>query len=193
MKRKVTTRTTEAHCKMDPITQIMPARITVGLRPRRSANCVTSNAPTNDPAGIDATMAPWASLLGCKSFRNQKMTILIKKVTYIVERVQVGLVLIGCQRARDSRIKSRAYVQNARHGGDIKTKEASSNAGKGAHHILWRRWEQVNSQWKNTHWIRRNCWAVLLRVNALKLWERNQPFWPSWLKETAEHEAETHL
>ena len=67
------------------------------------------------------------------------MTILIKKVTYIVERVQVGLVLIGCQRARDSRIKSRAYVQNARHGGDIKTKEASSNAGKGAHHILRRR------------------------------------------------------
>jgi len=40
--------------------------MTVALRPMRSANCVTSNAPTNDPAGIDATMAPWAPLLGCK-------------------------------------------------------------------------------------------------------------------------------
>jgi len=66
MKGDAITRTTEAHCKIDPITQTIPARMTVALRPMRSANCVTSNAPTNDPAGIDATMAPWAPLLGCK-------------------------------------------------------------------------------------------------------------------------------
>jgi len=66
MKGDAITRTTEAHCKIDPMTQTKPARITVVLRPMRSANCVTSNAPKNDPAGIDATIAPWEPLPGWK-------------------------------------------------------------------------------------------------------------------------------
>ena len=72
-KGKVNTHTTEAHCKIDPMTQTRPERTMVGLRPIRSANCVTSNAPTKEPAGMDATMAPWASLLGWESLTKQEI------------------------------------------------------------------------------------------------------------------------
>ena len=51
-------RTWEAHCKIDPIAQIQPDAMIVFLLPRRSASCDTARAPTNDPAGMDATRAP---------------------------------------------------------------------------------------------------------------------------------------
>ena len=42
------------------MTQIQPEMMIVHLRPMRSASLETARAPTNEPAGIAATMAPWA-------------------------------------------------------------------------------------------------------------------------------------
>ena len=50
--------TIEAHCKIEPMTQMIPERITVFLRPNLSARALTASAPTNEPAGIAATIAP---------------------------------------------------------------------------------------------------------------------------------------
>ena len=47
-----------AHWRMEPMTQIQAEIMIVGLLPRTSANLVTKRAPTKEPAGMDATMAP---------------------------------------------------------------------------------------------------------------------------------------
>ena len=57
-------RTTDAHWKMDPITQIKPAIMIALFLPIRSARSVAASAPTKDPAGIAATIAPCAAGLG---------------------------------------------------------------------------------------------------------------------------------
>lgn len=53
-------RSTAAHCRMLPSTHTQPDRITTFLRPIRSARLPTTSAPTSEPAGIAATIAPWA-------------------------------------------------------------------------------------------------------------------------------------
>jgi len=47
------------------MTQINPASMMVFFLPILSANWVTASAPTNDPAGIAATIPPWAVGFGC--------------------------------------------------------------------------------------------------------------------------------
>ena len=49
-----------AHCRMEPTTQIQAEIMMVSLLPKTSANLVTKRAPKKEPAGMDATMAPWA-------------------------------------------------------------------------------------------------------------------------------------
>ena len=49
-----------AHWRMEPTTQIHADAMIVGLLPKTSANLVTKRAPKKEPAGMDATMAPWA-------------------------------------------------------------------------------------------------------------------------------------
>ena len=49
-----------AHWRMEPTTQIQAEIMMVSLLPKTSANLVTKRAPKKEPAGMDATMAPWA-------------------------------------------------------------------------------------------------------------------------------------
>ena len=52
-KVKARVRTCAAHCKIDPITQIQPARMIAFFRPSLSARCETAREPANDPNGED--------------------------------------------------------------------------------------------------------------------------------------------
>ena len=45
---------------MEPMIHNMPDHMITFLRPMRSASLVTMREPTNEPAGMEATMAPWA-------------------------------------------------------------------------------------------------------------------------------------
>lgn len=45
---------TDAHCRIDPMTQMTPEIWMVFLRPRMSANFPTARAPNKEPAGIAA-------------------------------------------------------------------------------------------------------------------------------------------
>lgn len=53
-------RSTAAHCRMLPSTHTQPERMTTFLRPIASARLATMSAPTSEPAGIAATIAPCA-------------------------------------------------------------------------------------------------------------------------------------
>jgi len=75
------------------MTQINPANIMVFFLPSLSANWVTASAPTNDPAGIAATIPPWAVGFGCvrkierDNFNRQRTA------THKIEGLEVGFVL----------------------------------------------------------------------------------------------------
>jgi len=75
------------------MTQIIPAKIMVFFLPSLSANWVTASAPTREPAGMAATIPPWAVGFGwvCKiegdMFRNQRT------VAHEIEGLEIGFIL----------------------------------------------------------------------------------------------------
>ena len=60
------------------MTQIIPDTMMVFFRPILSASIVTVSAPANEPAGIDATMAPCALEPGCRRVPSKHSVIAVK-------------------------------------------------------------------------------------------------------------------
>ena len=86
--------------------------------------------------------------------------------SWVVKRLEVCVVLRGWSRkmvrGRGNVKVISAYIEDSGHGGYVHAKKDSSDAGKGAHHILKNALAQLdNGRSENAHWVGGNCSAVL--------------------------------
>lgn len=78
---------------MEPMTQIIPAKMMVFFLPSLSANWVTASAPTREPAGIAATIPPWAVGFGWVRKIQQDIFNNQRNVAHEIEGLEIGFIL----------------------------------------------------------------------------------------------------